>query len=73
VDLAGWILRSEKGSQDCALGGVLDAGQSLRIYARAEDAGLGGYNCGFGGPIWNNDDPDPAVLINPQGAEVSRW
>ena len=72
VDLAGWILRSEKGSQDCPLGGVLAAGQSLRIHALAEDAGLGGFNCGFGGPIWNNSESDPAVLINPQGVEVSR-
>lgn len=72
VDLAGWILRSEKGSQDCALGGVLEAGQTLRIHALAENAGLGGFNCGFGGPIWNNSESDPAVLINPQGVEVSR-
>jgi hypothetical protein len=70
VNLSGWLLRSEKGSQDCALGGVIGAGQVLRIWAMAEDAGQGGYNCGFGSDIWNNSESDPAVLINPSGQEV---
>lgn len=73
VDLGGWVLRSEKGSQDCGLGGVLDPGQSLAIWAMAENADRGGWNCGFGSNIWNNSDHDPAVLIDPSGAEVSRW
>lgn len=72
VVLDGWTLRSEKGSQDCRLSGVLGPGQSLRIWAMAEDAGQGGFNCQFGTNIWNNDDPDAAVLIDPSGAEVSR-
>ena len=73
VDLTNWILRSEKGPQDCYLGGSIGPGQVLRIWALAEDAGQGGYNCGFGSNIWNNEELDPAVLINPQGQEVSRW
>ncbi|MBP9503434.1 MAG: lamin tail domain-containing protein [Candidatus Promineofilum sp.] len=73
VNLSGWILRSEKGNQDCALGGVIGPGQVLRIWAMASDAGEGGYNCGFGTNIWNNSESDPAVLIDPSGAEVSRW
>lgn len=72
VELGGWVLRSEKGSQDCALGGVIEAGATLRVWAMAEDAGRGGFNCGFDGNIWNNNDPDPAVLIGPDGAEVDR-
>ena len=72
VDLSGWILRSEKGNQDCALGGSIGAGQVLRIWAMAEDAGQGGFNCGFDSNIWNNSESDPAVLINPSGQEVSR-
>lgn len=72
VDLSGWILRSEKGPQDCALGGSIGPGQVLRIWAMAEDAGQGGFNCGFGSNIWNNSESDPAVLINPSGQEVSR-
>ena len=72
VVLDGWTLRSEKGPQDCPLRGVLGAGQSLRIWAMSEDAGQGGFNCQFGKEIWNNSEPDAAVLINPEGAEVSR-
>jgi hypothetical protein len=73
VNLAGWILRSEKGSQDCGLNGVIAAGQVLRIWAMSEDAGQGGFNCGFGSNIWNNSEPDAALLIDPSGAVVSRW
>jgi hypothetical protein len=73
VDLAGWILRSEKGSQDCGLGGSIGAGQVLRIWAMAEDAGQGGFNCGFDSNIWNNSEPDPAILIDPTGQVVSTW
>ena len=73
VDLSGWTLRSEKGPQDCTLNGSIAPGQILRIWAMAEDAGRGGFNCGFGANIWNNSESDPAVLINPSGQEVSRW
>lgn len=72
VVLDGWTLRSEKGPQDCRLNGVLGPGQSLRIWAMSEDAGQGGFNCNMGSEIWNNSEPDAAVLINPEGAEVSR-
>lgn len=72
-DLAGWVLLSERGSQSCGLGGVIEPGQVLRIWALAEDAGQGGYNCGFGSNIWNNDEPDTAILYNAEGIEVSRW
>lgn len=73
VDLNNWTLRSEKGSQDCRLSGIIGVGQVLRIWALAEDAGQGGFNCGFGSPIWNNSESDPAVLIDTNGVEVSRW
>lgn len=38
----------------------------------AEDANQGGFNCGNGGNIWNNDESDPAVLYNAAGAEIDR-
>ncbi len=72
VDLSGWVLISEKGNQACGLGGVIAAGQVLRIWAMASDAGNGGFNCGFGDNIWNNSESDPAVLYNAAGQEVSR-
>lgn len=71
-DLAGWHLLSEKGSQDCLLGGVMQPGEILRIWAMASDAGQGGFNCGFGSNIWNNSEPDPAVLYDATGREVDR-
>jgi hypothetical protein len=73
ADLNGWTLRSEKGSQDCRLAFMLGPNETIRVWAMAADAGKGGYNCGFGGPIWNNSEPDPAVLIDSQGQEVDRY
>lgn len=73
VDLGGWVLVSEKGNQACPLGGVIAGGQVLRIWAMSEDAGNGGFNCGFGTNIWNNSEPDPAVLYDASGNVVSRW
>jgi micrococcal nuclease len=72
VNLAGWMLRSERGMQDCYLAGAIQPGEVLRIWAMASDAPQGGYNCGFSGPIWNNSEPDPAVLFDPAGVEVGR-
>ncbi len=72
IDLNGWVLVSELGPQRCPLGGVLEAGQTLRVWAMAEDSGEGGFNCGFGSNIWNNDDYDAAVIIDPNGVEVHR-
>jgi hypothetical protein len=71
-DLAGWTLISEKGNQQCPLSGVLDPGQTLRIWAMDKDRDQGGLNCGFMESIWNNDDPDPAVLLDGSGHEVDR-
>jgi hypothetical protein len=72
VDLTGWYLLSEKGAQDCVLGGVIQPGEVLRIWALRKDSGRGGYNCDFGRNIWNNSDPDPAILYDPAGVEMSR-
>lgn len=71
-DLTGWWLLSERGAQSCALSGVLQPGATLRIWALAGDADQGGFNCGFGSNIWNNDEPDAAILYDAQGNEVSR-
>lgn len=71
-DLSGWRLFSEHGAQDCPLSGAIQPGESLRIWAMTADASQGGYNCGFGTNIWNNSEPDAAVLYDATGAEVSR-
>lgn len=72
-DLTGWRLLSERGAQDCPLAGVIQPGETLRVWAMAEDAGQGGFNCGFGTTIWNNSEPDAAILFDPAGAEMSRF
>jgi endonuclease YncB( thermonuclease family) len=70
VDLTGWTLISERGHQDCPLLGIIKAGETMRIWSMISQGG--GYSCGYGSPIWNNSEPDPAVLYNAQGVEVSR-
>jgi endonuclease YncB( thermonuclease family) len=70
VDLTGWNLVSERGHQECYLAGLIKAGETLRVWAG--NSQQGGYSCGYSSPIWNNSQPDPAVLYNPQGVEVSR-
>jgi endonuclease YncB( thermonuclease family) len=70
VDLSGWNLVSERGHQECGLSGFIKAGEILRIWAGSAQGG--GYSCGYGNPIWNNSETDPAVLYDAQGIEVSR-
>ena len=70
VNLSGWLLVSEKGNQSCPLSGTLKAGETLRIWAMESQGD--GFSCGFNTNIWNNSEPDPAVLYNPHGIEVSR-
>lgn len=72
-DLTGWNILSETGSQRCNLAGVLDPGETLRIWARAAQASNGGYNCGFSQEIWDDAAADPAVLFNSQKVEISRF
>lgn len=69
IDLTGWRLDSEKGSQSCTLSGTIQPGETLRIWAMSG----AGFSCGFGSNIWNNSEPDPAVLYNPQNIEISRY
>ncbi|RME49576.1 MAG: hypothetical protein D6796_04710 [Caldilineae bacterium] len=71
-DLTGWRLVSERGGQSCPLAGILSPGETVRVWARAADAGRGGYNCGFEHGIWSNSQPDPAILYDADGIEVHR-
>ena len=52
---------------------MIGAGQTLRIWALADDKAQGAYNCGYGSPIWNNSKVDPALLYDPSGQEVDRY
>ena len=70
VNLRGWILVSETGNQSCRLRGILQPKEVLRIWAGTGQVGI---SCGFKNPIWLNEEPDPAVLYNAKGEEVSRY
>jgi Lamin Tail Domain len=70
VDLRGWRLVSEVGNQSCALRGTLQPNRVLRIWAHQGDPG---FDCRFPNNIWRDNEPDPAVLYNPQGQQVSRF
>lgn len=71
-NLDGWVLVSVRGGQACPLRGVLAPGETLRIWALVEDVEQGGYNCGFGSPIWSNSQSDPAELRDAAGRLVDR-
>lgn len=73
IDLSGWVLLSERGDQACALGGVIQPGAVLRVWALSRDAGQGGYNCGHGRNIWSNSQSDPAALYDSTGALIDRY
>ena len=70
INLRGWRLVSETGNQSCDLRGTLEPDEILRIWARR---GNPGFDCRFNDYVWRNDVPDPAVLYNPEGEEVSRF
>jgi endonuclease YncB( thermonuclease family) len=70
LSLRGWALVSEQGEQRCLLFGTLAAGQTLRVWAMGGNKD--GFHCGFDETIWNNSEPDPAVLYDDQGREVDR-
>lgn len=70
VDLRGWRLVSVMGNQSCKLSGVLQPNEILRVWAGTGDTGL---SCRFPIRIWNDNTDDPAVLLNTQGQEVSRY
>ena len=72
-DLLGWTLVRVHGNQVCTLSGVIGPGEVLCIWAMEEDAGEGGYNCGFEANIWNDSEEDPAVLYDGAGQEISRY
>lgn len=51
---------------------ILNPGQSIRVYTNEIHPEYGGFSFGQGTAVWNNSDPDTAVLYNAQGDEMSR-
>lgn len=70
IDLSGWKLVSEEGRQECRLSGVIHPYEIVRLFSGIDQPG---FSCGFDEPIWNDNEPDPAVLYDPDGNEVARY
>ena len=64
-DLRGWYLSLGRRTT-CYLHEhtYLQPGETLRIWALAEDAGETGYNCGLDGPFWSGKEPKRTFLYN---------
>jgi len=51
---------------------ILAPGKSIRIYTNEYHHEWGGFSFEYSQAIWNNNEPDVAVLYDSQGKEVSR-
>jgi endonuclease YncB( thermonuclease family) len=73
-DLAGWVLMdiSEGYPSFSFPTYILTPGVSIRVYTNEVHNEWGGFSFGSGKAIWNNSDPDTAILYDAQGNEVSR-
>ena len=73
-DLAGWVLMdlSEGYPSFTFPPYILLPGESTRVYTNEYHPEWGGFSFEYSQAIWNNSEPDVAVLYDNQGKEVSR-
>ncbi len=73
-DLAGWALKdiSEGYPSFTFPSYILAPGKSIRVYTNEYHPEWGGFSFEYGRAIWNNNEPDVAVLYDKQAKEVSR-
>ena len=73
-DLAGWMLKdiSEGYPSFTFPSYILAPGESIRVYTNEYHPEWGGFSFEYGRAIWNNTEPDVAVLYDKQDKEVSR-
>ena len=78
-DLTGWRLDSERGAASGQVfhfpaGFEMQPGQACRVYTDEVHPEWCGLSFGYGkSGVWNNSEPDAAVLFDEDGAGVSRW
>ena len=78
-DLTGWRLDSERGAASGQVfhfpaGFVMQPGQVCRVYTDELHPEWCGLSFGYRkSGVWNNNEPDAAVLFDGDGAVVSRW
>jgi len=73
-ELAGCVLRdiSEGYPSFTFPSYILAVGESIRVYTNEYHLEWGGFSFEYSQSIWNNSEPDVAVLYDNQGNEVSR-
>ncbi len=73
-DLAGWVLMdiSEGYPSFTFPAYILAPGESIRVYTNEYHPEWGGFSFEYSRAVWNNSEPDVAVLYDRQGREVSR-
>jgi micrococcal nuclease len=73
-DLAGWMLMDIADGYPSFIfpSYTLAPGGSIRVYTNEYHAEWGGFSFEYSRAIWNNSEPDVAVLCDNQGNEVSR-
>jgi len=73
-DLAGWVLMDiSDGYPSFTFSSyILVPGKSIRVYTNEYHPEWGGFSFEYSRAIWNNSEPDVAVLYDSQGKEVSR-
>ena len=73
-DLVGWVLMdiSEGYPSFTFPSYILAPGESIRVYTNEYHPEWGGFSFEYGRAVWNNSEPDVAVLYDSQGKEVSR-
>ncbi len=73
-DLAGWELMdiSEGYPSFTFPSYILAPGESIRVYTNESHPEWGGFTFEYGRAVWNNSEPDVAVLYDNQSKEVSR-
>jgi len=73
-DLAHWMLMdiSEGYPSFTFPAYILAPGETIRVYTNECHPEWGGFSFEYGRAIWNNSEPDVAVLYNNQGEEVSQ-
>ena len=72
-NLLGWVLRdiSEGYPSFTFSSYVLAPGASIRVYTNENHPEYGGFSFGSGKAVWNNSEPDTAVLYDAEGRVVS--
>ena len=74
VDLKDWMLTdiSEGNPSFTFPSYILAPDKSIRVYTNEYHPEWGGFSFGYGKAIWNNTEPDVAVLYDNQGNVISQ-